>query len=188
MIRDLIIKNRSYRRFNEEVQIGYKELESFIDLARLSASARNIQPLKYFISNDKPVNDLIFPYLTWAGYLKDWNGPKKGERPTAYIVICLDKSIADNPLSDPGIASQSILLGAVEKNYGGCIIAAFDKIKLSKTLSLSQNIEPLHVIALGSPIETIMLEDIENDSYKYWRDDKQVHHVPKRKLEEIIIS
>ncbi|MCK4418968.1 nitroreductase family protein, partial [Candidatus Aerophobetes bacterium] len=115
MIRDSIIKNRSYRRFYEEVSIKLETLRELVDLARLSSSAGNLQPLKYILSSDPQKNALIFPHLAWAGYLKDWSGPCEGERPSAYIIILGDKEITHSFGCDHGIAAQSILLGATEK-------------------------------------------------------------------------
>ncbi len=91
MLKDLILKNRSYRRFEQDKSISRETLIELIDLARLSPSARNAQPLKYFISLDQETNDKIFPHLAWAGYLKEWNGPSKGEQPSAYIILLNDR-------------------------------------------------------------------------------------------------
>ncbi len=188
IVSDLIRKNRSYRRFYQDVKIPKEELVKLIDLARLSPSARNSQPLKYFISVTDEINDLVFPNLAWAGYLKDWPGPQEGERPSAYIIVTVDKSISDNFYCDHGIATQSILLGAVEKGWGGCIIAAVKKKILHKILLLPSDCEILHVIALGKPMEKVVIDDVENNEIKYWRDEQQVHHVPKRSLQELIIN
>jgi nitroreductase len=188
MLKDLILKNRSYRRFDENYKIDRETLEQFIDLARCSASGRNAQPLKYYLACTPEINSLIFPTLAWAAYLKEWEGPIEGERPTAYLVMMGDKTISENYFCDHGIAAQSILLGAVEKDLGGCIIASVKRMELKKTLNLPDHLEILQVLALGKPIETIVLEELESDGYyKYWRDENQVHHVPKRKLEDIII-
>ena len=119
MLRDLVLKNRSYRRFFEEEIISLDGLKALIDLARLSASGANYQPLKYILSNDPQKNNLIFFTLKWAGYLADWPGPAQGERPSAYIVILGDKDIVAQAGVDHGIAAQSILLGATEKGLGG---------------------------------------------------------------------
>jgi nitroreductase len=50
MLRDLIIKNRSYRRFDQSVAVSKELLLEWVDLARYAASGRNIQPLKYYLS------------------------------------------------------------------------------------------------------------------------------------------
>jgi len=184
----LIKANRSYRRFNQSKKIEQKMLTDWIDLARLSASARNQQSLKYYISNSEPLNSDIFSCLAWAGYLKDWDGPKEGEQPSAYIVMLNDKQIATNHFCDEGIAAQSILLGAVENNFGGCIIAAINKPKLSKIIELPNHLEILLVIALGEPIEKVIVEKMQDNDYKYWRDENNVHHVPKRSLQDITIN
>ena len=90
MLRDLIISNRSCRRFHEEVTIERQTLEELVDLARLSASAGNLQPLKYILSHEPQENARIFANLAWAAYLKEWPGPSPGERPAAYIILLGD--------------------------------------------------------------------------------------------------
>ncbi|RIH65493.1 nitroreductase [Mariniphaga sediminis] len=186
MIRDLVIKNRSYRRFDASVKIGKEQIEQWIELARLSASGRNMQPLKYAICTDEKMNGQIFPNLGWAGYLKDWNGPEEKERPVAYVAILLDKSLAENYYCDDGIAIQSILLGAVEDGFGGCTIGSVNKSKVAKILKLPEHLEILWLIALGKPAEKVVLDTAKEGDIKYWRDENEIHHVPKRPLEEII--
>lgn len=188
MLRDLIIKNRSYRRFSHSVKIENAQIEKWIDLARLSPSGRNMQPLKYVISTSEKINNLIFPNLGWAGYLKDWSGPAEDERPVAYVVVILDKKLAESYYCDDGIALQSILLGAVEDGFGGCIIGSVNKSKVAKILNLPENLEILYMLALGKPSEKIVLETAERGEIKYWRDKNEVHHVPKRPLEELIFK
>jgi len=189
MIRDLVLKNRSYRRFYQETPINIEILKELVDLARLSASAANRQPLKYALCCDPRRNALVFPNLAWAGYLKDWSGPDEGERPSAYVVILGDSTITQSFGCDHGIAAQSILLGATEKGLGGCIIGSVRKDELSQALAIPAEYEILLVIALGKPKETVVLEaTAPGGDIRYWRDGQGVHHVPKRSLGEIIIA
>lgn len=188
MIRDLILKNRSYRRFYQEVDIKLETLKELVDLARLSASAMNAQPLKYILSCEPQRNSLIFPHLTFGAYLTGWSGPCEGERPSAYIIILGDTEISRFVEYDAGIAAQSILLGATERGLGGCIIANIQKEGLRKALKIPPRYEILLVLALGKPKETVVIETVEpSGDTKYWRDSKGVHHVPKRPLDDIII-
>ncbi len=187
MIRELILKNRSYRRFYENEKIDRNLLIELVDLARLSPSARNAQPLKYLLSCTPEMNQKIFPTLSWAGYLTNWNGPEEGERPSAYIVVLNDTAIAANYFCDDGIATQSILLGAAEKGFGGCIIGSVDRRNLQLQLELPDDLHIIHVIALGKPKETVVIENMRNNDYKYWRERDQSHHVPKRSIDDIII-
>ena len=189
MIRDLVIKNRTYRRFHQEVAIERQTLRELVDLARLSASGANLQPLKYILSCEPQKNALIFPHLGWAGYLKDWPGPSEGERPSAYIIILNDTQISKSPGCDHGIAAQSILLGATEKGMGGCMIGTVQRQKLSKALEIPPRYEILLVLALGKPKEQVIIESFdETDDIKYWRDSDSKHHVPKRDLDDIILN
>jgi len=188
MIEELITGNRSYRRFYENEAMSLDTLKWLVNLARLSASAANLQPLKYILANDPAKNADIFSCLAWAGYLKDWPGPAEGERPAAYIVILGDKEISQNFGCDHGIAAQSILLGAREKGLGGCMLGSIQRDRLRELLKIPEKLEILLVLALGKPREKVVLEEIApGESIKYWRDDQGVHHVPKRKLEDIII-
>lgn len=189
MIRELIVKNRSYRRFHQEVPVERETLKELVDLGRLSASAANKQPLKYILSCRPERNTLIFPCLRWAGYLKDWRGPAEGERPAAYIIVLGDTRISPAFLCDHGVAAQSIMLGATEKGLGGCILAAVQRTKLAKLLQIPEHYEILLVLALGKPREKVTLETVGPDGdIKYWRDKDEVHHVPKRKLDDIIVG
>ncbi|MFC1928540.1 nitroreductase family protein [Chloroflexota bacterium] len=189
MIRDLVLQNRACRRFYQEVIIELDTLRELVDMARLSASAGNRQPLKYILSYDPEKNAMIFPYLAWAGYLRDWSGPSEGERPSAYIIILGDTEISKSFSCDHGIASQSILLGAREKGLGGCIIAGVDKNGLREAMKIPSHYEILLVLALGKPKEKVVIETIGPDGdIKYWRDSDGVHHVPKRRLDDIIMD
>jgi len=187
MLKDLILKNRSYRRFYQDKKISEEELKEFVDLARLSPSARNAQPLKYLLSTEPDINKIIFKHLSWAGYLPHWHGPVEGERPSAYIIMLNDTAISSNFFSDNGIASQSILLGAVEKGYGGCIIGSVERLPLQRELNIPSQYKIVQVIALGVPKEEVVIEELDQD-HKYWRDLNEVHHVPKRSLSDIIIK
>jgi nitroreductase len=189
MFKKMIAKNRSYRRFYEEECLTKETLLSLVDHARLSASGANKQPLRYVISCDTEVNDKIYPNLAWAGYLLDWSGPEKGERPSGYIIILQDKENKMVGGVDHGIAAQSILLGAVEVGLGGCIIASIKREKLQETLSIPDQYEILLVIGIGKPKETVVIDEIQiGEGYKYWRDGEQVHHVPKLRLQDIVLD
>jgi len=189
MIRDLVIATRSIRRFHQSAVVDLETLRQLVDLARLSASAANVQPLKYVLACAPERNARIFPLLAWAGYLKDWPGPVEGERPSAYIVILGDKRLRQSFDCDHGIAAQSILLGATERGLAGCMIASIQRRELRDVLAIPEHLEILLVLALGKPKEKVVLEAVGADGdIKYWRDADGVHHVPKRSLDEIIVG
>jgi len=145
--------------------------------------------LKYILASDPEKNGLIFPHLAWAGYIKDWPGPEEGERPSAYIIILGDRTIVKDFGCDHGIAAQSILLGAVERGLGGCIIGSIQREKLMKSLGIPDQFQILLVLAIGKPREMVVIETVgEDGAIKYWRDEEGVHHVPKRSLSEIILK
>jgi nitroreductase len=189
MLRDIVLQNRSCRRYFEYEKINDDLLIELIDLARFCPSGANLQPLKFMILNDEKQSSKIFPCLAWAGYLTEWDGPEEGERPPAYIVILGDTSIKKEVDCDHGIVSQTILLGACEKGLAGCIIGSIRRDKLRKEFNIPEIYDILLVLAIGRPKEKIVLEFVgPDDDIKYWRDDNDVHHVPKRALEDIIVK
>jgi len=187
--KDLVKENRSCRRFDQTHKLDIKTLEELVDLARHCASAGNKQPLKYILSTNEQKNDEIFSCLGWAAYLTDWKGPDETEQPTGYIVILGDRQVADKFWCDHGIAAQTILLGARNQGLAGCMFAAINIKKLSEFLNIEAHLEVKLVIALGKPVETIQIDEVGQDGdIKYFRDEAQVHHVPKRKLSDLIVG
>lgn len=189
MFRDLVIRNRTYRGYDESFKIDRSTLLELVDLTRFTASSANLQPLKYFIACEQEIVDKIQPLTKWAGALAHLNLPYPGTRPTAFIVICQDNSIsaAAGMLKDVGIAAQTITLGAAEKNLGCCMIGSFELANLKTLLNLPEHIEPKLVIALGKPAEEVVLTEAEDGKTTYYRDENGVHYVPKRPLDEILL-
>jgi nitroreductase len=187
-IKDLIMRNRSYRRFYHDKLITEKQLQDLVELARLSPSAANLQPLKFILSCSTKKNEMIFSCLAWAGYIKDWPGPEEAERPTGYIIILGDTEIVEDFGCNHGIAAQSITLGAAEMGFGGCMIASIQRNKLAELLKIPRRYEILLVIALGEPKERVVVVEANGGDIKYWRDANRTHHVPKRPLSEIILN
>jgi nitroreductase len=185
---ELVRRTRSYRRFHEDVEIGTEALKGLVELARLTASGRNLQPLKFMLCNDRTVNERIYPELGWAGYLQEWSGPVPGERPSAYILVLGDKHLAETFGHDPGLATQSILLGATGLGLGGCIIGSIKRDRLREQLGVPAHLEILLVIALGKPKEVVIVDPVGSDGdIKYWRETNGTHHVPKRALTDLIV-
>jgi nitroreductase len=164
-------------------------LEALVNLGRLSASAANLQPLKYILSCKPEMNEAIFPLLGWAGYLKTWPGPEQGERPSAYIIVLGDTNITKTFGCDHGIASQSILLGAREMGLAGCMIGSIRRKPLRSLLNIPEHLKVLLVLAIGKPKEKAVIDHLaKGGSIEYWRDDSGIHHVPKRSLEDILFG
>jgi len=187
-LRDLVLRNRSCRRFRANMPVAQAVLQDLVDMARFTPSAGNKQPLKYIMACDPAANTKIFPCLSWAAYLQDWDGPEEGDRPAAYIVILGDTRIASSFGCDHGIAAQTIMLGATELGLAGCMVASIDRDRLRAALGIPDPLEILLVLALGKAGETVMLEPVNDGNIRYWRDEHDRHHVPKRSLEEITVE
>jgi nitroreductase len=188
-MRELVSRCRSYRRFNAAIPITEGDLRELVSLARCVPSAGNRQPLKYVLSCTPAGNQRVFETLAWAGYLTEWPGPGPEERPTGYIVVCVDTTIAQNADVDVGIAVQTILLAAVAGGRGGCMFGAIKREELTERLGLPAHLSIALVVALGTPVEHVVLEDLPADrSIRYYRTADATHHVPKRGLDELIHS
>lgn len=186
-LKDLVLKNRSYRRFWQTERISPEQLTDWVEMARYCPSGRNAQALRYRLVSDPERCAEVFETLAWAGYLKEWPGPEEGERPSAYLIQLLDTRIVEHCLCDDGIQGQTILLKAVEDGFGGCMIRAFKEEPLRRILQLPGEYKIMYVLALGKPKETVVIDEMEGDDFKYWRDAQGVHHVPKRSVEELIV-
>lgn len=187
--RELVTRSRSIRRFDEHVVVNDATLRDLVELVCYTPSAANRQPLRFLPVIGAEMLDKVFPCLKWAGYLKEWIGPEPGERPTAGLVMLCRKEDADRVACDSGIAAQTIMLGAAEKELGGCIVAAIDRERLMASLGIPDAWAVLLVIALGKPAETVVINQIEPDGdIRYWRDEYGIHHVPKRRVDEVMVT
>ena len=192
MFKDLVKKNRSYRGYDESYRFTKEELADFVDHARLAPSSVNAQPFRYYLAWKKEETDRIQALTKWARALPQMELPHKGMCPTAFIVICQDTRIGESLQryqKDVGIVAQTMLLAAAEKGLGGCMIGNFQAGEVKKELKLPEYLAPMLIVAFGKPAETIVLTELEEGgSSSYYRDEKDVHYVPKRKLEDILIS
>ena len=187
MFVELMKKTRSYRRFKQEPAPSLEDLRGLIDIARLTPSTANRQPLKFILVQDQKALPQVFSTLRWAGYLQEWAGPASNEQPTAYIVLLSDPARFKNPGIDIGLAAQSIILGAQELGFGACLLAAIDRPRLREVLDIPEHLEIELVVALGTPGEEVKLTTVGSDGdIRYWRDDKGIHYVPKRSRDDLI--
>jgi len=187
--KEIVVKNRSYRRFDGSHSLDRETLTDLVDCARQAPSGANLQPLRYIVSCEPEMNARIYDTLAWAAYLPDWTGPEPAERPTGYVVIVTPEPVKDITRVDLGIAAQTIVLAAAAKGLGGCMFANIKRGELGKLLSLpEETVIPL-VIALGRPVEKVVLEEVgEDGSIRYYRTEDGSHHVPKRSLAEVLLQ
>ena len=191
MLKDLVLKNRSYRGYDRSYRFTREQLEAYVDCARFCPSSVNKQPLKYYLAWEEETVSRIQAETRWARTLQPTVLPRPGKEPTAFIVICQDETLDPNLnryMKDVGIVAQTMLLAAVEEGLGGCMIGNFTAGSLRKTLDLPETIHPLLVIALGKPGEKIVLVDVKDGETDYYRDGNDVHYVPKRSLADELLN
>ena len=192
MFLDLVKQARSHRGFRQDRKVTRQELEHLVECARFTPAARNDQVLKYYLAEEPETVAAIQPLTKWAGALAELHLPRKGAEPVAYIVICLDGSLAENPAPyqrDVGIVAQTILLAAAEMGLNGCMIGSFAAGELREKLGLPEAIKPQLLLALGEGTDRIVMTDVgEDGSTTYYRDAGDIHYVPKRTLEQLILN
>lgn len=192
MFLDLVKQARSHRGFRQDRKVTRQELEHLVECARFTPAARNDQVLKYYLAEKPETVAVIQPLTKWAGALAELHLPRKGAEPVAYIVICLDGSLAENPAPyqrDVGIVAQTMLLAAAEMGLNGCMIGSFAAGELREKLGLPEAIKPQLLLALGEGTDRIVMTDVgEDGSTTYYRDAEDIHYVPKRTLEQLILN
>jgi len=181
---DSIVSRRTIRRFQQK-PVSLVLLKKFVNSARIAPSAANLQTLEYFIVTDKELCSRVFETIGWAGYITPKWTPSLEERPVAYIII-LVKDIRNKYYQrDVGFASENIVLTAEGDGLGTCILCNIDKKKIQEILKIPDELYVDSVIALGYKAEYPVVEDFK-ESVKYWRDEKGVLHVPKKRLDDIV--
>ena len=192
MLTDLVLKNRSYRGYNKSRKVTKEELMELVDIARLCPSSANIQPLCYYLAWEPDEVARIQEQTRWAGAITHMKLPHPGMEPPAFIVILQDTKINDSMTrfqKDVGIVAQTMLLAAAEKGLGGCMIGNYNADSVKKELNLAENLAPVLIVAFGKPAEKIIIKEIEEgENIAYYRDENDVHYVPKRKLSDILIK
>ncbi len=182
---EAIRKRRTVRRFRQE-PIPREILEKLINAARLAPSAANLQPSEYIMVDEPGLVDQIFSTLRWAGYIVPKGNPTAGERPVAYIIVLTNnKKTKLSGISDAAAAIENILLASLEEGIGSCWLGSIEREPLQKLLDIPDYCPIDSVIALGYPHESPVVEEVKN-SIKYWKDEKGILHVPKRKLGDIL--
>jgi len=185
----LVKATRTVRRYRQSERLGLPLLRHLVDLGRLSASGGNKQPLKYVLVETPEACARLFPLVAWAGALKDWGGPAEGERPAAYVILLHDKDVSASAGVDHGIAAQTMALAARERSVGSCMMGSIQRPKIKEVFDIGERFDVLLVLALGKDAETVVLDPMPaSGNTNYWRDEKSVHHVPKRALDEVIVS
>lgn len=185
-MKDLVLKNRSYRRFDASKPVSCETLLDLVDLSRYTASGANKQVTRFMVTADEKTNAEVYACLRWAGYYADWDGPVEAERPTGYITLLCPEGT--NAPMDEGIKAQTIMLGAVEQGLGGCMLANIDRVQLAKVLHVPEGYKISLVLAIGVPVEPVVLDEIAADGdFKYYRVG-DVQHVPKIRLSDVVLG
>ncbi|MBF0524910.1 MAG: nitroreductase family protein [Deltaproteobacteria bacterium] len=188
-VMDAIIRRRSIRRFKPDPIPG-EVLAELVNGARLSPTGANFQPLKFLVVQHPDRLAEVFAVLRWAAYVTPKRNPPEGHRPMGYIVILQDTRLKSYDVGmDVGLAAAAICFGANKFGLGACLIASADRDRLKEILNLPDYLTSKLVVALGAPDEDPVAEEMAAgaEDVRYWLDDDDRLHVPKRRLDELMI-
>lgn len=183
-----LIKNRRTIRTFKSTPIEHEKLLQIADCARLAPTAANLQPLKFAIITDENIRKAMFPHIKYAGYVPDWN-PEFKETSPAFIAILNDSSIkpGEKAECDCGAAIMSMCLAAEDMGISSCWLGAIDRGKIREILELEEKYDIMYLLALGYKNQSGETFDM-TDSVKYYFDEDNNVHVPKRTLDEVVIK
>ncbi len=181
----LVQSARTCRRFKGGL-LPVSVLEHIVDCARLSPSARNAQQLRFALVCSEEKCSAMLGLVAFGGALRPEQKPTYAQRPRGYIVILGPSELSQFGVMDVGIAAQSMFLAANEAGLGCCMIGAFKRKETALLLGVEEN-EVKLVLAFGEPDEERRIAERRKDgSLTYYRDENDVHCVPKITLEEAV--
>lgn len=180
----LIISRRSIRLFKQK-EVSLNIIKKAVDCARLAPSAANFQFLEYLVVKRRDIKEKVFGCLRFAAYIAPKRNPLPNQQPNFYIILLINKERSKMPnLRDVGASAENIMLSLLSSGVGSCWLQNIDKAGLNRILNIGQKYEIDSVIAAGFPAEAPKLE-VDCKNIKYWLDNKNQLHVPKRPLSEI---
>jgi nitroreductase len=136
----MIKERRSIRSYLDK-PIEKEILKEIIDAARLSPSARNIQPWHFIVITEEETLKRISELVPWGSFVS---------KSPACIVVCGDKG-AKRYVEDCCIASENIMLAAKSFGIGTCYVAALGKPvdEVRDLLGIPENFEIVCFISMG---------------------------------------
>lgn len=155
-----LAKRRYSARSYLPKQIDDGKLFKVLEAGRVAPSAVNIQPWHFVVLRNEESRKKIYP-----AYKREW----LKEAPVI-IVVCGDHSVSwkrsdgkDYCDVDIAIVVDHMTLQAAELELGTCWVCNFDKSKVSEALNLPKQIEPIVILPLGYPADTV---DVKRHSVK----------------------
>ncbi len=180
-----ITTRRTIRRFQQK-PIDLAVLERIVNAGRLAPSAANSQPVEFIVVTQPDLSQQVFATTAWAGGVTPRRTPKPGQQPTAWVVVLLNSKRGHlSAKADAAAAIENMILTALEADLGSCWIGSVQRKELAQILNVPEHCAIDSVVALGYPDESPLAEDTDDD-IAYYLDDKDVLHVPKRKLKDVL--
>ena len=159
-----ILNRKSVRQFTDKA-VEKEKIEILLKCAMAAPSARNRQPWKYVVVDDRDLLDKLAEELPYAKMLFS---------STLGIVVCGDVRDKEDLTAqsywpqDCSAATQNILLAAEAMGLGACWTACYPKedreTTTRKFVNMPEGINPFCVIAIGYPAR-------ENQVIDKWKEE-----------------
>ena len=149
---EVISKRKSIRGYLDK-EVEKEKLDYLIEAFRLAPSAKNLQPWKLIIINDKNKIEELIPACKNQVFI--------GEAPLV-IAVCAFEEEAYGTMGgylnsypiDIGIAFEHLVLAAEEQGLGTCWIGAFYEEEVKKILEVPDKVRVVALTPVGYPNDT----------------------------------
>ncbi|MCW4005629.1 MAG: nitroreductase family protein [Candidatus Bathyarchaeota archaeon] len=144
------IQNRKSSRSYKPTPVPKAVLEKLLDAARLSPSAKNLQPWHFIVVTDKAKRKALSGGM-FARFL--------GKVP-AVIVLCGDEQASpDWYVVDVALAGENMVLAATSEGLGTCWVGSFDEKQVQQLLKIPEHMRVVALLAVGYAEEKISLTE-----------------------------
>jgi len=177
---DVIASRRSIRKFREE-DISADTIRLLLDAARLAPSGSNLQPARFIVAQSTTAKEALgrctpYKFIVKASVIfvccADLRAISTRDRRIGELMIegafegvdidTNDASTINSPIMDEeavkaylsmnvAIATEHIVLKAVDLGLGSCWLGRFDRDKVREYLKLDERIYPVVLLPVGHP-------------------------------------
>ena len=142
---EAIQRRKSIREF-EDTAVPRETLQKLLEAARLSPSAKNIQPWHFIVVTDAEKRKALSKGL-FAKFLK--NSP-------SVIVLCGDEIASpDWYIVDVALAGENMVITATDEGLGTCWVGSFDEKEVKSLLYIPDKLRVVALLAVGYAKEKV---------------------------------
>lgn len=153
-LKEIMTARESCRNYIADKRPNKEQLERIIDIARLSPSACNSQPWKFYVVNNHDISAKLAEQLQGMGL------NKHAATCPAFIVVCEEEAKLSRRVLeryarqhfvqiDIGIVTHAICLAAVEEGLSTCIMGWMNEEAIKELLGIGEEATIRLVLSVG---------------------------------------